>query len=221
VSDVVSDVVEQLVKIAQIGPKFAMDLVVDQILKRIPNFGVIDSLMKELHKLDDLIDFELLDLPEVDFTFQARWLTFDIGFLMLFRLPSLPTPGSVTLDALLIAGSLFLIAAVVVYQLGLLVPLLKSSWLAFQLSVACVLLSGVAGATVFIMLIRQQIRLEGYQDKITWGGNAYLYAIVLGLMLLSLILTVGEQQDELITLLRKKTEPEERIKLLPKGSRRP
>lgn len=224
VSDVVSDIVEQLVKIAQIGPKFAMDLVVEQILKRIPNFGVIDSLMKELHKLDDLIDFELLDLPDVDFSFQTRWLTFDIGFLMLFQLPSLPTPGTVTLDSLLIAAALFVIAAVVVYQLGLLVPLVKSTWLAFQLSAACILLSGVAGATVFVMLIRQQIRLEGYQDKITWGGNAYLYAIVLGLMLLSLVLTVGEQQDELLTLLRKKVaEPEEKIKLLPsqRGSRRP
>ena len=203
VSDVVKTIVDELTSLALQGLEIASDLVSKVIRKLIPFADKIDDLLEQLPRVDELLDFDLLDLPDlkVDFSFRLELLGLDLGVLPSFRLPTLPSAQSVLIPVAVLAA----LGCVLAYQLGVLMPLLNSTRLSIELALLSCVVAFANALMVFVYLLRDQLRAEGYDVRVTFKGNVYGYGVGIGLVVASVLLAGGEGSARFLSLLRERS----------------
>lgn len=181
-SDVVNQYQEKILELAVLGLTTAAKLVAEQILARIPLVARLMDLLDRLNELDVYLDYDLFRLPEVRLGVRLGW-----------TLPSLPKPSLPTLSGALIVVLVCSVAGLFfAYQFGVLVPLLEAGVDAFEVSVIILVATTLMCAVTLVFFLRDELRAEGYDIRVTWHANVYAYGVAFGLLVVALFLRIGE-----------------------------
>lgn len=194
VSDIVKDIIEELVDIALKGMEVATEIMIDNVLSKIPFFSELEFYLGGLLNIDDWLDFDLFDFPELNLG------RFGIGFSLVlipeFNLPSALAPRLLALPMLLVMG----LGLIVAWQLSLLKPLALSLKMSFELFVVGVISGFVCSLVVFVYLVKSELKTLGWNLGIPFRSSVYVYGVALALFMLALFLTVGEYASERLAL---------------------
>jgi hypothetical protein len=196
VTDVVRNIVEEVTSLATKGLKLAMKLVSIAIRALVPYAEVFDKVFDVFAQLDDLVDFDLLAMPEINLKFQTKMLGFDFGTLATFTLPSASTFYSLLASALAIV----IIAVGSGYLLGLLEPLVASTLMSVQLVVLGAVAALTSAILVFLYALRSQLQAEGYDVRFEIKANMFLYGLSLLSAVAGLLLAAAAAPVDPVTL---------------------
>jgi hypothetical protein len=202
---VVSTINQKIFSLMVNGLKYALKLLIQNVLNRIPFVDILDTIFLKLPRITDFEAFQdLLSLPHFDLTFRGRWLSFRFANLYHFQLPHLPTPGTVSVSEALGLAVICISLAAVVYALGALQVAVQTSWLMVKASALAVVTALLVCVVVLASFIREGFLNLGYEVEYESSRPALLsYACCMLVIVIGLLMSLASSRYQLLILLRR------------------
>ena len=148
--------------------------------------------MDVFDRIEDMLAFDgFHPFNYADFTLRLHIAGLGLGNLPSFSLPSvasfIPNTLTLVLVCVLLAGALM-----VTYQIGLLDPLFTSTVKSLELLTVMTVISFSVTVASMLFAVADELKLYGYQATVELATNAWLYAIVVGLLVLALFAWISE-----------------------------
>lgn len=209
-SDTVKDFLKKVIDAGLKGIEWCIKTIWNKVLSLIPGVGDLIRLFDKLIDLDDLMDFSLFDIDNIDLG-----LRFNI-FDGLLNIPDLPSWNDIAVAMAFVVASLAF-GVFGAYHMGILSPLVDAGIASLEVTVVAGAITLIATLLCMVYGIRELLRSEAKDLDITWNNGIYVYATAGVVWLVALLLRIGQDDLALVQQVRRATKKKkkgERVELL-------